>query len=78
MVRIAIIGAAGRMGRRLVSLIGEDPELTLAAALEHDACELLGQDAGVVADGKEQGVIITTDLAAADVQDCNQSATCHF
>ena len=32
--RIAINGAAGRMGRRLIALGSDDPELEIAAALE--------------------------------------------
>ncbi len=37
------------MGRRLVALISEDPDLQLAAALEHADCPLLAHDAGTVA-----------------------------
>ena len=34
-IRIAIHGAAGRMGQRLVALASADPELKIVAALEH-------------------------------------------
>lgn len=47
--RIAINGAAGRMGRRLVALAAEDGDLRVAAALEVPGQPLIGQDAGVVA-----------------------------
>ena len=33
-VQVAVSGAAGRMGQRIVALVHADPELTLAAALE--------------------------------------------
>lgn len=58
MIRVAIVGAAGRMGRMLVSQVLRDPELTLSGALEYSACPLLGQDAGVVAGDGPCGVNI--------------------
>ncbi len=48
-VRVAIRGAAGRMGRRLVALASADPQLQLAAALEAPGHDRLGQDAGTLA-----------------------------
>ncbi len=48
-LRLAIHGAAGRMGQRLISLSAADPSLKLAAALEAPANPRFGQDAGVIA-----------------------------
>lgn len=62
-IRIAIHGAAGRMGRRLVALGAEDPELQIVAAIEHAAHGHLGQDAGAVAGLAPIGVPLTTELA---------------
>ena len=45
---IAINGAAGRMGQRLVHLCHEDHELALAAALESPGSPQLGRDIGEV------------------------------
>ena len=42
-IRIAIHGAAGRMGRRLVALGAADPQLTVAAALESPDNAALGR-----------------------------------
>lgn len=47
--KIAINGAAGRMGQRLVALAAEDAGLEVVAALESAAHPRLGQDAGEVA-----------------------------
>ena len=47
--RIAIHGAAGRMGRRLVALTSADPQLVLAAAIDVENHPQLGADAGVLA-----------------------------
>ena len=46
MIKVAVIGAAGRMGRMLVTRIIEDPELKLVGALEYSESPFLGQDAG--------------------------------
>ena len=48
-IRIAIHGAAGRMGRRLIALAAEDPELELVAALESPSHALIGADCGELA-----------------------------
>lgn len=47
--RIAIHGAAGRMGRRLVALAHADPGLILAAAIDAPEHPNIGEDAGVLA-----------------------------
>jgi 4-hydroxy-tetrahydrodipicolinate reductase len=60
-IRVAIIGAAGRMGRALIRAAPEFSELTIAAAVVSASSPALSQDAGVAANG----VRITRDLAAA-------------
>lgn len=62
MTRIAIHGAGGRMGRRLVALTHEDAALTLAGALEHNKHESLGTDAGLLAGVGETGVVLSVSL----------------
>lgn len=48
-LKVAIHGAAGRMGRRLVALGSIDSDLTLVAALDHAGHPDLGRDAGELA-----------------------------
>jgi 4-hydroxy-tetrahydrodipicolinate reductase len=43
MIRVVVSGAAGRMGRRLLELVQQDPETTLVGALEAPAHPALGQ-----------------------------------
>ena len=62
MTRVAIHGAAGRMGRRLIALAAEDDTLTPTAALEHDAHPELGQDAGTLAGVAGLGVPLADKL----------------
>ena len=65
MTRIAIHGAAGRMGQRLVALAAADRELKIAAALDAANHPKLGQDAGLLAGIGELGVPLTAKLEAA-------------
>ncbi len=63
MTRIAINGAAGRMGRTLVEACVQHPDLQLGAALEHPSSEFLGLDAGQVAGQGNLNVAIKASLA---------------
>ena len=67
-IRIAIHGAAGRMGQRLVALAAADPELEIVAALDAANHPRLGEDAGLVAGVGAIGVPLSAGLdAEADV-----------
>jgi 4-hydroxy-tetrahydrodipicolinate reductase len=66
---VVIIGAAGRMGRRLVDNVVSSPNLKLAGAVEFPGSPFVGQDAGVVAGCGETGVIITDSLEKALTHD---------
>ena len=57
-IALAIHGAAGRMGRRLVALGSQDPELQIVAAIDHSKSPFLGHDAGGVAGVQSLGVMI--------------------
>jgi len=61
MIHVAINGAAGRMGRRLINFVHGEEDMTLAAALEWEGCEILGTDAGEAAGCGALGVKITAD-----------------
>jgi 4-hydroxy-tetrahydrodipicolinate reductase len=66
---IVVGGAAGRMGMRIVALLGEAPNLRLAAALEAPGHAALGRDAGEVAGAGRRDVSITADAKAAITRD---------
>ena len=68
-MRIAITGASGRMGRMLIEAVLNHPELSLGAALDHEGSSALGQDAGAFL-GQNTGVLISTDLQQLDNCDC--------
>ncbi len=63
-IRLAIHGAAGRMGKRLVALGSQDSDLQVMAAMEHAACPVLGQDAGISAGVSALGVSLSATWPA--------------
>lgn len=65
MAKITVIGAAGRMGRHLVTNILKTPGMSLAGAVEHPASEFLGCDAASVVGLPSCGVRITASLEEA-------------
>lgn len=69
MMRIAIAGASGRMGRMLIEAITQSTDLKLTVALDQSASPMLGQDASAFL-GKLSGVIITDQLSALGQADC--------
>ena len=64
MVRIAVTGAAGRMGKTLIEAVANNPDTELTAALEHPESSLLGADAGELAGIGKNGVAVSADIAA--------------
>lgn len=63
MTRVAIAGAAGRMGRNLVTACHQHPQLTVSAATERPGGAFVGADAGEVAGVGNIGVPLVDDLA---------------
>jgi 4-hydroxy-tetrahydrodipicolinate reductase len=64
-VRLAIVGCTGRMGRALVRLAAEDPELQVAAAITLGDDPALGRDAGTAAGTETIGVTVSDRCEAA-------------
>ena len=65
MINIAIVGAAGRMGRILIEACAESDSTQLAVATEHPSSSFIGADAGEVAGTGINGVIIVSSLDQA-------------
>ncbi|MDZ7668963.1 MAG: 4-hydroxy-tetrahydrodipicolinate reductase [Gammaproteobacteria bacterium] len=69
-MRVAVTGAAGRMGRTLIHAIHDAADMTLGAAFERSGLSLLGADAGELAGTGNLDVPLGDDLdAAADAFD---------
>ena len=61
--RIAVVGAAGRMGRMFVEAIANDDRVELGAAIERPGSSLLGVDAGELVGVGTLGVKLTPHLS---------------
>jgi 4-hydroxy-tetrahydrodipicolinate reductase len=67
-INIAISGAAGRMGQRLIDLGSQDPALKVIAAIDHPDHSQVGTDAGMHAGIGNIGVSISPEIdSSADV-----------
>lgn len=65
LIKITVVGAAGRMGRMIVQQIANDPQTCLAGAIEAAESENVGRDAGEVAGIEALGVPITAEIEPA-------------
>ncbi|HEX4937475.1 MAG TPA: 4-hydroxy-tetrahydrodipicolinate reductase [Candidatus Kapabacteria bacterium] len=63
-VRVAVIGAAGRMGRALIQAVTEAEGVALTAAIDRPGNSLIGADAGELAGIGKLGVKIADSLDA--------------
>jgi len=70
-VRIAINGAAGRMGRQLLSAIAERNQASLVGAIDAPGSEAIGCDTSILSGGDKQGISVvdsvTTLTASTDI-----------
>ncbi|MGA8170521.1 MAG: 4-hydroxy-tetrahydrodipicolinate reductase [Methylocystis sp.] len=63
-LRLAVVGAAGRMGRMLVQTIPDTLGMCLTGALESVGSPAIGQDAGTLIGAEPNGVAISADPEA--------------
>ncbi|MFU8837612.1 MAG: 4-hydroxy-tetrahydrodipicolinate reductase [Thiohalomonadaceae bacterium] len=64
MTRIAVTGAAGRMGRQIIEAIQAQEGVSLGAALDRPGSSLVGVDVGELAGVGRIGVMLSDDIAA--------------
>lgn len=69
MIKIAVCGAAGRMGQRII-VAAVEAGCTISGALERPGHPQVGQDAGLIAGCGQLGVAISDDLNAV-VEGCD-------
>jgi 4-hydroxy-tetrahydrodipicolinate reductase len=65
MLRIAVLGATGRMGQTLTRLIAENDALELVGAATEPGHASIGEDAGLVAGVSSLAVAVTDDIKKA-------------
>jgi 4-hydroxy-tetrahydrodipicolinate reductase len=64
-IKICMIGAAGRMGRRIIALASENEGTQITGAVEYSGSSFLNMDAGEVAAIGKIGVNILSDIEEA-------------
>ena len=64
-LKLAVCGAAGRMGLSLINAIAERTDIELSAALERDGSDALGADSGELAKIGTNGINFTDDIDEA-------------
>lgn len=65
MVRMAVHGAGGRMGRSVIAVVKDDPDAVMAAAVDREGSAILGLDAGLLVGSEPLGVNVSSDVATA-------------
>jgi 4-hydroxy-tetrahydrodipicolinate reductase len=63
-MKVAVSGAAGRMGKRILALAAEHPDMEISGALENEHSPALGKDAGETAGIGALGIQVSNDLDA--------------
>ncbi len=64
-IKIAVAGAGGRMGKRILSLASASSDFEITGALERSETEVLGMDAGTLIGQNPLGVRVTSDIDEA-------------
>jgi len=62
-LRIAVVGAGGRMGRQLIQAISKADGVQLTTAFEREGSSLVGSDAGELAGIGHNGITVSDNLA---------------
>ena len=61
MLKVAVLGAAGRMGRAILGCVAENANLTVTGAITEPGDPLLGRDVGELIGAAPLGVPLTDD-----------------
>ena len=64
MIRIAVTGASGRMGRTLIEAVAAAEDTHLTAAIERPESSLIGADAGELAGLGRNGIVVVDNIEA--------------
>lgn len=64
-MKLALSGAAGRMGRAILDNLYQDEDLTLGAALEKKGHPAVGKDAGMLIGAGKWGVVVSDKIKKA-------------
>lgn len=63
MVKVIVVGAAGRMGKMVCQTVLDSPGFELAGASEKKGSEVIGQDLGEIIGAKRLGIAVVDNLS---------------
>ncbi len=63
-MRLVVVGAAGRMGRAVITAIAETDGVVLTGALDAPGCSAIGLDSGELAGLGRNGIVVSADTPA--------------
>jgi len=66
-IGICIVGAAGRMGKKIASIALQDEEITLPGAVDSHFSELIGKDIGEIVLSETSGVEVSSDISLSSI-----------
>ena len=67
-IKLVVVGAAGRMGSRILSLAVESGRFDIVGAVERQDCPSLGKDAGLSAASGPIGILLDTAFPTGPVE----------
>lgn len=62
MIKLAVAGAAGRMGKTILGLARQDKAFHITGALEHPESQAVGHDIGLLISGDPLNILVSSDL----------------
>lgn len=65
MVKVLVTGAAGRMGKQIISLLFQEDGMEIVGATEVAGHSLIGKDVGEMMGGGKMGVLVSSNLEEA-------------
>jgi len=66
-IKLVVVGAAGRMGARILSLAAESGRFDIVGAVERQDCPALGKDAGLAAASGQMGIVLAATYPTSPV-----------
>ena len=65
MIKVAVLGSAGRMGKALIKGIADSKSLALCSAIDKPGLKLIGEDSGLVSGIEANGILVCDSFSSA-------------
>ena len=65
MIKVAVLGSAGRMGKALIKGIADSTSLALCSAIDKPGLKFIGEDSGLVSGIEANGILVCDSFSSA-------------